>query len=129
MYTISQFRQNIRKAFNDANEGHEVVIERYGQKFQLVALVSTLLPGHKIESSPESYRLANTEPYGISLVNKEEGSKKGLVGEVTGIGGRVIEKRADGTLMGSRFGKSLCKIHALPLDSRGRCLQKGCKYA
>lgn len=23
----------------------------------------------------------------------------------------------------------LCKIHGLPLDSRDRCLQKGCKYA
>lgn len=23
----------------------------------------------------------------------------------------------------------LCKIHDTPLDSRGRCLQKGCKYA
>lgn len=23
----------------------------------------------------------------------------------------------------------LCKIHSTPLDNRGRCLQKGCKYA
>lgn len=23
----------------------------------------------------------------------------------------------------------LCKIHGIPLDGRGRCLQKGCKYA
>lgn len=22
-----------------------------------------------------------------------------------------------------------CKVHGLPLDSRGRCLQKGCKYS
>lgn len=22
-----------------------------------------------------------------------------------------------------------CKVHGLPLDSRGRCMQKGCKYA
>lgn len=25
--------------------------------------------------------------------------------------------------------KALCKIHGTPLDSRGKCLQKGCKYA
>jgi len=23
----------------------------------------------------------------------------------------------------------LCKIHGTPLDSRGKCLQKGCKYS
>jgi hypothetical protein len=23
----------------------------------------------------------------------------------------------------------LCKVHGIPLDSRGRCMQKGCKYA
>lgn len=23
----------------------------------------------------------------------------------------------------------LCKVHSIPLDSRGKCLQKGCKYA
>lgn len=24
---------------------------------------------------------------------------------------------------------AVCKIHGIPLDARGRCLQKGCKYA
>ncbi len=23
----------------------------------------------------------------------------------------------------------VCKVHGTPLDSRGKCLQKGCKYA
>jgi hypothetical protein len=27
-----------------------------------------------------------------------------------------------------RFNQGVCKIHGLPLDSRGRCMQKGCKY-
>jgi len=26
-------------------------------------------------------------------------------------------------------GEPLCKVHGTPLDTRGRCLQKGCKYA
>lgn len=25
--------------------------------------------------------------------------------------------------------KALCKIHGTPLDDRGKCMQKGCKYA
>lgn len=29
----------------------------------------------------------------------------------------------------SRFEGPLCKVHGLPLDGRGRCLQKGCKFA
>jgi hypothetical protein len=28
-----------------------------------------------------------------------------------------------------RFSNGMCKIHELPLDGRGKCLQKGCKYA
>lgn len=29
----------------------------------------------------------------------------------------------------SRFDGPLCKIHGLPLDNNGKCLQKGCKYS
>lgn len=28
-----------------------------------------------------------------------------------------------------RLANGLCKIHGTPLDDRGRCMQKGCKYA
>ena len=52
MYTISEFRKNTRKAFNDADSGHEVVIERYGQKYQLVSLVDKSHAGHSFESTP-----------------------------------------------------------------------------
>lgn len=54
MYTIAEFRKHIRKAFNDADEGHEVVIVRYGQKFQLVSLVDKPLGNHSFESTPAS---------------------------------------------------------------------------
>lgn len=53
MYTPSQFRSNMRQAFNDADQGHEVVIERFGQKYQLVSLVNKPLPGHSFESVPD----------------------------------------------------------------------------
>lgn len=29
----------------------------------------------------------------------------------------------------SRITNGICKLHGTPLDSRGKCLQKGCKYA
>ncbi len=29
----------------------------------------------------------------------------------------------------SRQSNGLCKIHGTPLDGRGKCLQKGCKYS
>lgn len=29
----------------------------------------------------------------------------------------------------TRSAYGFCKAHATPLDSRGKCLQKGCKYA
>lgn len=28
-----------------------------------------------------------------------------------------------------RLAQGVCKIHGTPLDRRGKCLQKGCKYA
>lgn len=28
-----------------------------------------------------------------------------------------------------RLSNGICKIHSIPLDNRGKCLQKGCKYA
>lgn len=37
-----------------------------------------------------------------------------------------IMKSVEGS---SRFEQSLCRVHRLPLDARGRCLQKGCKYS
>lgn len=39
MYKTYDFRKNIRQAFNEAAEGREVLIERYGDVFQLVAKV------------------------------------------------------------------------------------------
>lgn len=62
MYTIAQFRKNMRQAFNDAAEGHEVVIERYGQNYQLVGLVDKALPGHGLESTPGKPPVLKPDP-------------------------------------------------------------------
>lgn len=39
MYKVGDFRNNIRKAFNEADNGREVLIERYGQQYKLSALI------------------------------------------------------------------------------------------
>ena len=38
-YTLSEFRKNLRIAFNEADNGREVYIERYGQRYRLSSLV------------------------------------------------------------------------------------------
>ena len=38
MRTVADFRSNIRKAFNEADEGREVLVERYGQMYKIVSL-------------------------------------------------------------------------------------------
>lgn len=40
-----------------------------------------------------------------------------------------IGEQPDGTIGIQRDLRGICKFHAVPLDSRGKCLQKGCKYA
>lgn len=105
MYTVLEFRKNLRKAFNDANEGHKVVIERYDQKFQLVSLVDK--PGNKLENTP-----IDIAPKPTIIKTPEQAKEK------------VTE------LSDSRdFGFRLCKNgHAIP-HGKTRCLGKGCKYA
>lgn len=125
MYTITKFRQNIRKAFNDADAGHEVVIERYGQKFQLVSLVDKPLPGHAIESNPGGMGsgFAFDNPTKPVIINTPTGTV--VAGADIASVTKVVKKIAPDV----RFQNGVCKIHGLPLDDRGRCMQKGCKYA
>lgn len=56
------------------------------------------------------------------IVHREDGSTLVLGNSVEKITKAVASLRFD-------KGNGNCKIHGAPLDSRGRCLQKGCKYA
>lgn len=40
-YNLSDFRTNLRRAFNEADNGREVLIERYGNVYRLQALVGS----------------------------------------------------------------------------------------
>jgi hypothetical protein len=119
MYTISEFRKNTRKAFNDADSGHEVVIERYGQKYQLVSLVDKPHKGHVFESTPTDVVLKTSpeKPENLNLDNAPQKS----------VEYKYHSPKKDGTF--PKLKNSFCKTHSTPLDSRGKCLQKGCKYA
>lgn len=111
MYTISEFRENIRKAFNDAEEGHQVVIERYGQKYQLISLVDKPIGNMSFESVPNKIVI---EP--AVLIKSPPRPRAQEDVQKMGIG---VQRSLNG----------ICKIHKTPLDDRGKCLQKGCKYA
>lgn len=39
------------------------------------------------------------------------------------------ERYVEAHISSSRFGQGVCKIHQTPFDRRGRCTQKGCKFA
>ncbi len=97
VYTLREFRANTKKAFDDASAGHEVVIKRGKENFQLVSLVSLPLGGSSFESTPKDIKPI------IELTPE------------------FIPKK--------RLENGVCKIHAMPLDNRSRCLQKGCKYS
>jgi hypothetical protein len=56
MYTLREFRANTKKAFDDANSGHEVVIDRSGQLFQLISLINLPLGGSSFESTPKEIK-------------------------------------------------------------------------
>lgn len=42
---------------------------------------------------------------------------------------RVNAQAEDWENKNAKAAHGICKIHGTPLDTRGRCLQKGCKYA
>lgn len=59
-----------------------------------------------------------------ALKDKSQKVHEMLQGKVQISVGRVLSSISDG-----RLPNGLCKDHGTPLDSRGKCLQKGCKYA
>lgn len=108
MYTLREFRKSSKKAFDDAKEGHEVVISRGSELYQLVALVDGPIGGSIMVSTPKGIEhKANLSAVGVK---------------------KMFSNQAE-DMSNKRLLNGLCKVHDLPLDDRGRCLQKGCKYA
>lgn len=64
MYTITQFRNHLREAFNNAAAGREVVIDRYGEKFILTSITSSVTYGepHKLDINYRTAELLQKDP-------------------------------------------------------------------
>lgn len=99
-YTVSQARINFRKLLNECDRGEEVIIERYGEEYVLLARMGADTVKKYFERRPLTQQ-------DVTTVGKELGASISI----------------------ARDSRSACKIHATPLDARGRCLQKGCKFA
>lgn len=81
MYTVKEFRSNLRKAFNEAREGHEVVIDKWGDKFQLVCLVDEPIGGSSFEAGVGEPKLKTTDRFG-ELKDMAPKNKVGITGTV-----------------------------------------------
>lgn len=141
MYTTAEFRDNLRQAFNDAEQGHEVVIERYGNLYQLVALVDGPLPGHSFDSVPKATPRLKSAPGTPAMVVSESVVDPKATETVKAIEKKYVEKKIASSaapnlpqelarvIPQAKFiDRGLCKNGHL-LNMRGRCDTKGCKYA
>ncbi len=103
---LTEFRKDISKHFNDAVQGRPVFITRAGQMFKLEAYIPP------VGGTAITYK----------LTPKENIKKKVPAPKLPDIPGIITADKLPSNI-------KLCKIHDIPLDSRGKCLQKGCKYA
>lgn len=133
-YTVSMFRRNIRKALNQVDTGGVVHIVRYDTTYKLVGAKTPKVAktgGSMISDMSdliEEDRKKPVDPQYKPIKTPTEGENKN-----TGVGvAKVIKTPKDAETVLDQFktfSKGVCKIHGIPLDSRGKCLQKGCKFA
>jgi len=115
MYTLSEFRQQTRKALNEALTGNEVLIKRFDEVYELKlrhVSESGFMPKKVLETLPK--------PKGSSRINLEATAPTK---------NNVFKELQDKLDVRQRFEGAVCKVHGTPLDDRGKCLMKGCKYA
>lgn len=117
--TISEFRKNIKKYFDLAVSGEAVCIDRGGMHYNLKAripdkgVIPMTAESDVIPMADEPIEGMRIPPMQQIVVSKDLANK--------------IKKTPPGGL--ARFEGPICKVHGFPLDSRGKCLQKGCEYA
>jgi len=110
--TVGNFRKELKNCFDAALHGDKVEIERGGVAYSLTAvgIVGTVVQAPKINYSVNVPSNIQT-PVGVVTPKAEIFHK---LKESIGIAADAVK---------------LCKIHGIPLDDRGRCMQKGCRYA
>lgn len=99
--TVSEFRKNIKNYFDASLNGDTVCIERGGVHFNLTAR----LPWPTTEKDQVIVAANSASPIKPKVINPT-----------------LLNPNTERLLNG------ICKTHGTPLDLRGRCMQKGCKY-
>jgi len=113
MYTVAEFRKNLREALNQAEKGEAVEITRHGSVFRVVVepiLNSPELMAHVSNVSLDGDSLRQPQPI------KVEAPKKPVVSPLD-----VLPK----SYLREDYGE--CK-NGHRLDHRGKCVGRGCKY-
>lgn len=101
-YTVKQFRDNLRKALNELDSGGRVTIRRYEKVYRVLPTDLKTVKQSGIEViTLESPKIIKSPAQAIKAVKE-------------------LPKPSD---------SGNCKVHGIQLDKRGKCLQKGCKYA
>ncbi len=125
---VTDFRKNLKQAFNDALAGREVVIMRGGVFYRLTADIRKYVPKDFNDPVPERWL---KEPKTVSEVIQRtvtEGEKMlrdtpKIKSEPKGLDWvREVVKPLTLLEPGS---DSVCKKHGTPLTEHGKCLQKG----
>lgn len=122
MYKLHEFREATREAFNQAEHGQEVLIDRYGKVFVLKLQDEQQVKEKsrdkvKVRVHREKVSVQNVQPVQEDIekpVPKKIIRNKSDAKEV--VEKLVIPKKED---------KSYCEHGQL----KGECLWKGCKYA
>ena len=108
MYTVAEFRKNIRQALDEAEHNGSIEIKRHHTLF-----VVTVITTEDLQDLKEAER-----------------ADAGFFTDKVEVAPRVIKtpsQALEAVSLLHKNDKGLCKLHGTPLDYRGHCTQKGCK--
>lgn len=87
----------------------------------------TLTPGNVTElDSNTIYHIDATKGTSVTTIIPQSTSVREVVNQTINEGEKMLRDTKKALELGNA---PVCKIHGQLLDARGRCLQKGCKYA
>lgn len=130
VYTVSEFRKKQRSAFEFAQAGATVVIDRYGEKFVLKHYPGEdpTIPDFDEKPTAPPTTLNNKYPGGLVTVPTEKNNSVADATPFIAVGNGE-KPSPEVTEILKQTGAKFCKAGHLLAPNSGRCLQKGCKYA
>jgi hypothetical protein len=81
------------------------------------------------ENEKKWLKIADKSAWVNGLLNPSENPRPDLPTLTIKAMGRDVDIIHPDTIAIMASNKVTCKIHGIPLDDRGRCMQKGCKYS